>query len=116
MVGLSLLAEPAVAHIAIGGAVPNDGSWAHYTVTRCAEIWDGPQMSITSWPGTALHAYVRDPWSGQPLGPTNTSSVGDGSWKQYGPLAFGQCFRISARKNENWWNWGTSNWSATLHF
>lgn len=119
--GLTVFAAtPAAAHIAIGGEVPVDGTTVNYTVTRCAEINNGPQIDLTSWegfPGSGLYTWVRRPADGVRLGPKVWWPDLGGGFKQHGPLGLGQCFRISAdREGGNSWDWGTWSWTGTLHY
>jgi hypothetical protein len=97
------------------GGVPNSGAWAHYLISRCATYFGGPWILADGWPGTTLHAYVRDPSTNNPLGPTVSWGVDDSTWRDMGDLGTGNCFRISARKDFTGFG-GTSTWTGVVDY
>jgi hypothetical protein len=90
------------------GLVPNNGSWAHYNTERCATYFGGPFQLVNSWPGTAVYMYIRDPSTGNPLGPTRTFPENDTGWRDMGDLGSGNCFKISGHKD--WTDFFGSQW------
>ncbi len=101
---------------AIGGDVPANGSWAHYGTTRCTTASSRPLLKVTDPPDNGtLHAYVRDPSTGNRLGPIVSIHQTNTNFNQLGPLGSGQCFRLSARK-DGFFGSGVVHWTGLLRY
>ena len=110
-----LVTQAFAAEQAVGGDVPSDGSWAHYLVTRCTTVANRPFIRVTQPPDNGtLHVYVRNPNNNVRLGPIQSIHQSNGNWHQLGPLAIGQCFRISARKDGVPFVPGVVHWEGRL--
>lgn len=90
------------------GLVPNNGTHAEYLTQRCATYDGAPFQLVNSWPSAAVHMFIRDPSTNNPLGPTRDFPQNDTGWRDMGDLGTNQCFMITAWKD--WTGFSGSEW------
>lgn len=107
--------------VSISGLVPKNGTWAHYTTTRCTTTTSRPLLTVTAWAGDNAddYFYLRNPSTGLAIGGYTESNplrfpLHDSAQRQLGPLASGTCFWMNARKDGFFAASGSETWTGNL--
>ncbi|MGD1054197.1 MAG: hypothetical protein ABR950_10285 [Candidatus Dormibacteria bacterium] len=119
IIGVVLLATAGSAGAAttsVAGNVSNGGGAVVYSTERCTTFTGGPDMQITSWPGSTMYIAPNIDDNGSWFTENYVTYPQNSGKKAFGDLVAGTCFHIAAHRDATWDFWDTSTWGGNLTY